>query len=742
METESSVRLAYITSDICKDIASFAYSPKFEYNINSGYDKKKEETKSEEEKATIEKEKQDVLGKLSTFQKDILPTMLCRQVDKICDLFKYAAGTCKTEVVPLDQKLISATTYNDYYKFTMAPVIGAVEDHQESSNMTNHITFAVDLREPKIAEAMLNGNNEYHTKLANNLNNLKDRMFNRDILVKLNAKHAPFKSIYASYWNNGKNADKIFGKSDTPNTLLGTPETDVDRLRQYIQRNGNIKKYNETTGQMSQERSIIDTDFRGDTIVLDGQFVPNKTCDIVVLSMYVGPDAKSGAGKTKLHIEANGKWRNVSWLETSMMQTVYETAHTQDLIARDISYGQWLAEALFRTYLGRQYLETNPDAKDIKVALFSGRRTGGFLYNLLQVFLWSKFSKPFPAGRNLGTSSVDAWYQLNKLGMTGIVAPAGTHAHELSMVLSSIYADLDKNGKNLVLTQVLGHYLYYKLTHQSSPAPMPMLPDTLGTESFLRAANVIKILSNDKTSFKSLLEMIGSARQDSGTLENFKKLMETYDYKGGMMASEIDNITDFDEAQRLGYGLAGVGGALGDSEKAWNTTGGRTFNASMAVKAVRVFFDGKSNENSFPVKTGDGDDVKVTADTTLPIDEYKELVRIANETRDANKDKSEPKQKLVHNPVDHNELNKKFRIIAQAIIKHSSLNLTYNESEHYNAYVDSSNGELTEYARVQMSGGRRMKSNMRQINKTLSKYRNTNNSTKSIRKNRRSYRKY
>jgi hypothetical protein len=275
---------------------------------------------------------------------------------------------------------------------------------------------------------------------------------------------------------------------------------------------------------------------------------------------------------------------------------------------------------------------------------------------------------------------------------------------------------------------------------------MPMLPDTLGTESFLRAANVIKILSNDKNSFKPLLEMIKSARQDSGELNDFKALMDKYNYTGGKMASEIDNIPDFNEAQSLGYGLAGVGGALGDSEKAWNTTGGSKFTASMAVKAVRVFFDGKLNENSYPVKTGDGGAVKVTADTTLDVEKYKSYVNNANEVREVNKYSDiifkTPHVKLVHNPTDHYKLNIDFHIRAQEIIKHSSLNSVYEDN--YNK-GELNFGILTESVRMDIlgqMGGRRMKSNMRRITKTLSKFRKNKRTNKSIRKNRRSYRRY
>jgi len=736
-------------------------------------------------------EEANALNHLLEFRKEfsVPETIVGRQhkttdYAKICSLFTYKPGN-NAVVEHTRPNFISATTYNDYYKFTMAPVIGAVEDHQEKVNKRNvHVTFAVDLRDEGIARDMLDnklGKKDdigYHAKLSSNLTNLAVREFVHDILSKL-ADFAPFKEIHKSYWNKPENKNKIFGTKDEPNTLLGIHagkhgEKDRDEtLDQFIQRKiqfiRNIITSKDTSGKSiigrimlangSIKDTIEETDFwtgvGGPTLVLNGKFIPNENCNMVVLSMYVSRDAKKQKEyddtpqkeredrnlkptPEKLNIEATGKWRNVSWLETSMMQTVYETAHTEDLSEKEVSYGKWLAQALFRTYLGIKYLENNPGANSLKVALFSGRRTGGFLYNLLQVYLWSKFSTPFNAltnasGRNMGTSSVDAWYMLNmlKIGVVHvklsedavIVSPAGTHAHELSMVLSSIYADLDTNPDKLVLTQVLGHYLYYRLTHQNSKAPMPMLPDTLGTESFLRAANVIKVPKTGVVGAKvPLLTIIESARQDSGKLKDFIALMDKYNYTGGKMASEIDNIPDFKEAQRLGYGLAGVGGALGDSEKAWNTTGGRKFTASMAVKAVRVFFDGKLNENSYPVKTGDGGAVKVTADTTLDVEKYKSYVDKANKVREDNQyldiELKTPHVKLVYNPQLHTDINTLFESLANEIIANSN--------------------QLSS----QSQGGRRMKSNMRKITKTLSKFRKNKRITKSIRKTRRSYRRY
>ena len=69
-------------------------------------------------------------------------------------------------------------------------------------------------------------------------------------------------------------------------------------------------------------------------------------------------------------------------------------------------------------------------------ALFAGRRTGHHVFSLVQVLYHSRFyTGSEGVGKCIGTSSVDAWYVLSKmLRFPGIVPPAGTHAHELSMV--------------------------------------------------------------------------------------------------------------------------------------------------------------------------------------------------------------------------------------------------------------------------------------------------------------------
>ena len=212
--------------------------------------------------------------------------------------------------------------------------------------------------------------------------------------------------------------------------------------------------------------------------------------------------------------------------------------------------------------------------------------------------------------------------------MTIQIAPSGTHAHELSMTLACLYPELDDKPFGFVGSQILGHLLYKYLSWQTNDqdgsetgfdslgnGPLPMLTDTIGTEQFLKTA----LLLQDKG--KLALCNFNSARQDSGNLNSYKKLVELYSLKAicgalpSFMASEIDKYADFEEATQLKYATAGVGGALGDSESViknddpmFNTLYGSTtytiFKASMAVKVVTVFLNGL--DPCYTLKTGDG----------------------------------------------------------------------------------------------------------------------------------------
>ncbi len=91
----------------------------------------------------------------------------------------------------------------------------------------------------------------------------------------------------------------------------------------------------------------------------------------------------------------------------------------------------------------------------------------------------------------------------------------------------------------------------------------PMLPDTLGTAAFMKAANLVKMSDG-----KPFIDLINSARQDSGSLSDFLALMVLGNYKGakkhmpeGTELKPADLKKPMNFLKKFGFGLLnGVGG--------------------------------------------------------------------------------------------------------------------------------------------------------------------------------------
>ena len=474
----------------------------------------------------------------------------------------------------------SATIANDYYKIAMAPVIGqALNDKGDVV-----VTFALNLRTPGLEEKLAANEGGILDDVIYALSRFPERFFNRDIISATVAGRS-IKGFWSEY------LDEICGPKEAPRSLI------------------------------RGER--IGSDYWPGTCIYNRQTDPADVRDgEVVLSVFYTEDGK-------LHIEATGPWNKCTFLETSMMQAVYQVLLDHHLKTRGVSFGHWLYEALFREHLSCAFeMEACPKMKG---ALFAGRRTGHHIFTLFQTWYASRY---YP--NCIGTSSFDAWYTLSKvLGMQHIVPPVGTHAHELSMVFMCLYPELDQNSEGIQFSQVLAHYMFYRLVHQgySGASPMPMLPDTLGTTTFLKAAEntlVTPMLDGvpQKQHQVSSLSLFKSARQDSGTIRGFKQILSLYpEYSGSMMASEISKREDLEIARDEGYTSFGTGGFMGDSETAWPVTKD-PFNASMAVKVVRVYVDGVRTAVQ-PVKLGDGEG-KETCDATLSKEEQKPIFRNAN----------------------------------------------------------------------------------------------------------------
>jgi len=478
----------------------------------------------------------------------------------------------------------SATFGNDYYKLSMAPVIA--ENIRQKGKIV--VTFALTLRTAGLEEYLASNQDGILEKVIKALDALKFRRFKLPIILSA----VEGKSIEAFWQATGP---YICGPSCAPQTLIRA------------------------------HRIGSDQNFWYDTVIYNRQTGPQDVeDDEVVLSVYTA--------EGKFHIEATGPWNRCSFLETTMMQTVYQTLLEHHRSKYGISFAQWLYEALFRTHLSCVFATQN--CPEMKGALFAGRRTGHPLFTLLQTWYVSRF---YP--NCIGASSFDACHTLtNVLELPKIVRPVGTHAHELSMVSMCLWPELDENPEKISFSQGWSHYQFYRLVHQGFNAPMPMLPDTLGTHAFLKAAENtrVTVMKNGVPQEHQqcmLLELFDSARQDSGKIPEFKKTLGVYDYKKGMMASEISSCEDLVEAYKEGFRTFGAGGFMGDSEKVWEVRKGPKFEANMAVKVVRVYVNGVRTRVN-PVKLGDGFG-KATCDTTLVKEAQNAILENANAVKQA-----------------------------------------------------------------------------------------------------------
>ena len=501
---------------------------------------------------------------------------------------------------------ITASTYNDYYKLSMAPTIYYLQKMRGGSAVAR---FALDIRCENLRDKIAANIDGITEALIQGLNALQHRTFDYQIILDT-VKGKPCEAFF----HTPEGRALFFNPDDTPRTLISTTAPH---------------------GVPVYPGTVICSEPIKDPRVL----APNQ----VVISVFEENDAKTG--ERRIHVEATGEASLVSYCETTLMQEVYQTALNYHLANRGCSFGQWLYEALFRFYLSATFAGTQ--CPQMTGFLFAGRRTGHFLLLLLQAFL----AKKIPGAKIAGTSAFDAVHFLTKkLRLTDIIGSVGTHAHEIQMLAQSLYAWLDKhagNPEHLPLSACVSTYLYYLTAHQGESGPdgkllpMPMLPDTLGTRAFCKAAACFMVhpMKNgvlDTSTWVPLLSLMNSARQDSGDLGEFAQTVRQYGFEGGLMASEVDQVEKLTEACEAGYSTYGAGGLMGDSERVWDVTGdGSTFTASMAVKVVGVCFvttspcgTAKICEKCLsPCKLGDGtDNGKVSTDTILPPQMYAEVI--------------------------------------------------------------------------------------------------------------------
>ena len=515
------------------------------------------------------------------------------------------AGISRILSADLSSLSFSASWFCDFYKLSMAPTIHALQKLRGDRAV---VRFALDIRNKNLRDMFAANTDGITEALIKGLNALQNRTFDYQVILD-----AVRERPCAAFFDSPEGRALFFNPDGSPRTLIST--TPPHGLPFY------------------PKTVICSVPIMNLTMLAPGK---------VVVSVFEENDAKTG--ERRIHVEAAGDASLASFLETTMMQVVYQTALKHHLANRGCSFGQWLYEALFRFYLSATFAGTQ--CPGMTGFLFAGRRTGHFLLLLLQAFL----AKKIPGAKIAGTSSFDAVHFLtNKLGFTDIIGSVGTHAHEIQMLAQSLYAWLDKhplNPEGLEMSACLTTYMYYRTAHQGKSGPdgkplqMPMLPDTLGTRAFCKAAACFMVYQMkdgvlDTSTWVPLLSLIKSARQDSGDLGEFARTVRQYGFEGGLMASEVDDAKKLMEASKAGYDAYGSGGFMGDSENVWNVTGEPAFSASMAVKPVDVWLVTTSpcetakvfEKCPSPCKLGDGTDpTKVTTDALLQKTIYDKVI--------------------------------------------------------------------------------------------------------------------
>ena len=390
------------------------------------------------------------------------------------------------------KNLIDSTMANDFYKWTMALEFNQIKQ----KHGPQMVKFLVDFRTKRVSEIVMKSP-ELQQKIRNALSSLASRPHDLETLSSI---------------TNPKVRAFFQSMCDLPDTL-------ADPL---------IRDRTVDLSQMSPESKPV-------------------------ISFYIGPDCYGNVGPI---LEICGRHEYASWLETSVLQALFEIIRREDNQARGISEVDALFESLYRTHLSMIATDGKPSSLET-VIYMAGRRTQGPLFLLLANLYLDQLSVKFK-----GTSSVWAWNILTNVLRIPLkkFVPMGTHAHELSMLLGGM--GFGKYG------QIVGHLGYF-LTHiYGTSVPFLALPDTFGTKCFLEVGKriFVKLPNGQEVPFLSLIK---GFRQDSGSISEFVELVRSVIPDAKVLASEIGSLADLEEAVRAGCFALGKGGFCGDSEKAF-----------------------------------------------------------------------------------------------------------------------------------------------------------------------------
>jgi len=368
--------------------------------------------------------------------------------------------------------------------------------------------------------------------------------------------------------------------------------------------------------------------------------------------VYYGFNAKTK--RNEWIIQSRGMCAKNSWVETPLMQIIYQTFLEDYCEKNGITKEKYIATCIVREIITIMELNKRTTCK---YALFAGRRSCFLQFLILQNYIFFKLMDP---EKIIGSSSMWAILSLREIGFDIPYPWVGTIAHEMFMMAQAVFKDYDDNEDNVSVSQAIVLYMYMVLVHKEG-TPFPCLPDTLGSRTCFRAlqAVMISVTNEDSTTTKkSLLEYVGMIRKDSGEIKDFQDLIRQYPELSNakIMDSEIGNILEAIQSNEAGITLIGAGGLSGDTqipdellEEKERIILGINPKLKMAVKVTEVTISKEEAKVSvYPVKTGDGTDTgKLSIHPNITPEIFNSTMERVKRFQDAT-DKPAKKRRISH----------------------------------------------------------------------------------------------
>ena len=368
--------------------------------------------------------------------------------------------------------------------------------------------------------------------------------------------------------------------------------------------------------------------------------------------VYYGFNAKTK--RNEWIIQSRGMCAKNSWVETPLMQIIYQTFLEHYCEQNNITKEQYIAKCIVSEIITIMILNKKTTCK---YALFAGRRSCFLQFLILQNYI---FFKLMDHEKIIGSSSMWAIMSLREIGFDIPYPWVGTIAHEMFMMAQAAFEDYDNNEENVSYSQAIVLYMYMVLVHKEG-TPFPCLPDTLGSRTCFRALQAVMITVTNEdgsTTEKSLLEYVDMLRKDSGKMKDFQDLISQYEELSNakIMNSEIETILEAILSNEAGIMIFGAGGVFGQTQipdelliEEERIILGLNARLKMAVKVTEVTISKeKAKVSVYPVKTGDGTDTgKLSIHPNITPEIFDSTMERVKRFQDAN-DKPAKKRIISH----------------------------------------------------------------------------------------------